>query len=95
MNLETLTQRQEDLNYRLNDFTMQLRVVVDKIAGKENTEEGILKSEYKPNGLLDELQYLQEENKETLQEAERLLKRLSEATWQFEVKTGCTPVSNS
>ena len=38
MNLETTVQRQEDLNYRLNDFTMQLRVVVDKIAGKENTE---------------------------------------------------------
>ena len=26
---------------------------------------------------------------------EKELKRLSEATWQFEVKTGCTPVSNS
>ena len=46
MNLETTVQRQEDLNYRLNDFTMQLRVVVDKIAGKENTEEDILKPEY-------------------------------------------------
>ena len=33
----------------------------------------------------------QEENKETLQEAERLLKRLSEATWQFSttVETEC------
>ena len=95
MNLETVTQRQEDLNYRLNDFTIQLRVVVDKIAGKENLETEIEKPKYQPNGIIDELQYLQEENKETLQEAERLLKRLSEATWQFEVKTGCTPVSNS
>ena len=58
-------------------------------------EEDILKPEYQPNGLLDELQYLQENNKEVLQEAERLLKRLSEATWQFELKTGCTPVINS
>mgnify|MGYP006335769023 CR=1 FL=1 len=96
MNLETLTQRQEDLNYRLNDFTIQLRVVVDKIAGKElETGENTLKPEFQPNGIIDELQYLQEEKKETLQEAERLLRRLSEATWQFEVKTGCTPVSNS
>lgn len=96
MNLETLTQRQEDLNYRLNDFTIQLRTVVSKIAGEENNK--VLEEEkptYIPNGIIDELQYLQEENKETLQEAERLLKRLSEATWQFEVKTGCTPVSNS
>ena len=64
--------------------------------GKElETGENILKPKYQPNGIIDELQYLQEENKETLQEAERLLRRLSEATWQFEVKTGCTPVSNS
>lgn len=82
MNLETTVQRQVELNYRLNDFTMQLRVVVDKIAGKENTKEEIAKPEYQPNGLLDELQYLQEGNKETLQEAERLLRILSEATWQ-------------
>ena len=95
MNLETLTQRQEDLNYRLNDFTIQLRVVVDKIAGKESTEEEIAKPERLTNGILDNLYFLQEENKETLEEAERLLIRLSEATWQFEVKTGCTPVSNS
>lgn len=96
MNLETLTQRQEDLNYRLNDFTIQLRTVVSKIAGEENNK--VLEEEkptYIPNSIIDELHYLQEENKETLQEAERLLKRLSEATWQFEVKTGCTPVSNS
>ena len=96
MNLETVTQRQEDLNYRLNDFTIQLRTVVSKIAGEENSK--VLEEE-KPerltNGILDSLYFLQEENKETLEEAERLLKRLSEATWQFEVKTGCTPVSNS
>lgn len=81
MNLETLVQRQVELNYRLNDFTMQLRAVVDKIAGKENIKEEIAKPEYQPNGLLDELQHLQEGNKEILQEAERLLRRLSEATW--------------
>ena len=28
MNLETTVQRQEDLNYRLNDFTIQLRTEV-------------------------------------------------------------------
>ena len=96
MNLETTVQRQEDLNYRLNDFTIQLRTVVSKIAGEENNK--VLEEEkptYIPNGIIDELQFLQENNKETLEEAERLLKRLSEATWQFEVKTGCTPVSNS
>ena len=95
MNLETVTQRQVDLNYRLNDFTIQLRVVVNKIAGEKDKKGEILKPERLTNGIIDELQYLQEENKETLQEAERLLRRLSEATWQFEVKTGCTPVSNS
>ena len=96
MNLETTVQRQEDLNYRLNDFTIQLRTVVSKIAGEGNNKVlEVEKPTYIPNGIIDELQYLQEENKETLQEAERLLKRLSEATWQFEVKTGCTPVSNS
>ena len=95
MNLETTIYRQQDLNHRLNDFTIQLRVVVDKIAGKENLETEIAKPERLTNGILDSLYFLQEENKETLEEAERLLKRLSEATWQFEVKTGCTPVSNS
>ena len=96
MNLETTVQRQEDLNYRLNDFTIQLRTVVSKIAGEENNK--VLEEEkptYIPNGILDSLYFLQEENKETLQEVERLLRRLSEATWQFEVKTGCTLVSNS
>ena len=62
---------------------------------KEVVTEEIEKPKFQPNGIIDELQYLQEGNKEILQEAERLLKRLSEATWQFEVKTGCTPVSNS
>lgn len=81
MNLENTVQRQVELNYRLNDFTIQLRVVVDKIAGKESTEEEIAKPEFIPNGIIDELQFLQEENKETLQEAERLLRRLAEATW--------------
>ena len=38
MNLETTVQRQEDLNYRLNDFTIQLRTVVSKIAGEENNK---------------------------------------------------------
>ena len=33
------------------------------------------------NGLLDELQYLQENNWEIPQEAETVLKRLSESTW--------------
>lgn len=91
MNLETVTQRQLDLNYRLNDFTMQLRAVVDKIAGKENNKEEIAKPEYQPNGLLEELGYLQENSKETLQEAERLLRKLSEATWMpsTPVETEC------
>jgi phage tail sheath gpL-like len=96
MNLETTVQRQVDLNYRLNDFTIQLRVVVDKIAGKElETGENVLKPEFISNGIIDELQYLQEENKETLQEAERLLRRLVEATWQPEQAVGGTLVSNS
>ena len=60
--------------------------------GKElETGENILKPEFQPNGIIDELQYLQENNKETLQEAERLLIRLSEATWQpsTPVETEC------
>lgn len=100
MNLETVTQRQVDLNYILNDFTIQLRTVVNKIAGEENI--GILgeeKLKFQPNGIIDELQYLQENNREILQEAERLLRRLSEATWQPIQEVGCVQkecrVSNS
>ena len=74
-------------------LTTHIRNLIFLWRQRNKTE--IKKPEYQPNGIIDELQYLQEENKETLQEAERLLKRLSEATWQFEVKTGCTPVSNS
>lgn len=82
MNLETIVQRQVDLNYRLNDFTTQLKIVVDKIAGKENeTIENELKPTKAVNGLLDELQYLQENNWVILQEVETVLKRLSESTW--------------
>ena len=82
MNLETIAQKQVNLNYRLNDFTTQLKIVVDKIAGKENeTIEKELKPTKEVNGLLDELQYLQENNWEILQEAETVLKRLSESTW--------------
>ena len=95
MNLETTVQRQIELNYRLNDFTIQLRTIVSKIAGEENNK--VLEEEkptYIPNGIIDELLYLQEENKETLEEAERISRRLAEATWQFEVKTGCTLTNN-
>lgn len=95
MNLETTIYRQQDLNHTLKSLTNQLEVVVNKIAGEKDKEKEIAKPERLTNGIIDELQYLQEENKETLEEAERLLIRLSEATWQFEVKTGCTPVSNS
>ena len=84
MNLETIVQRQVDLNYRLNDFTTQLKIVVDKIAGKENeTIEKELEPIKEVNGLLDELQYLQENNWEILQEAETVFKRLSESTWML------------
>lgn len=92
MNLETTVQRQVGLNYRLNDFTMQLRVVVEKIVGEEaNKVLGEEKPTKAVNGLLDELQYLQENNKEILQEAEILLKRLSEVTWMpsTPVETEC------
>ena len=95
MNLETTIYRQQDLNHILKSLTNQLEVVVNKIAGEKDKEKEIAKPERLTNGILDNLYFLQEENKETLEEAERLLKRLSEATWQFEVKTGCTPVSNS
>ena len=95
MNLETTIYRQQDLNHTLKSLTNQLEVVVNKIAGEKDKEKEIAKPERLTNGMLDNLYFLQEENKETLEEAERLLKRLSEATWQFEVKTGCTPVSNS
>ena len=95
MNLETTIYRQQDLNHTLKSLTNQLEVVVNKIAGEKDKEKEIAKPERLTNGILDNLYFLQEENKETLEEAERLLKRLSEATWQFEVKTGCTPVSNS
>ena len=95
MNLETTIYRQQDLNHTLKSLTNQLEVVVNKIAGEKDKEKEITKPERLTNGILDSLYFLQEENKETLEEAERLLKRLSEATWQFEVKTGCTPVSNS
>ena len=95
MNLETTIYRQQDLNHILKSLTNQLEVVVNKIAGEKDKEKEIAKPERLTNGILDSLYFLQEENKETLEEAERLLKRLSEATWQSEVKTGCTPVSNS
>ena len=95
MNLETTIYRQQDLNHTLKSLTNQLDAVVNKIAGEKDKEKEIAKPERLTNGILDSLYFLQEENKETLEEAERLLKRLSEATWQFEVKTGCTPVSNS
>ena len=95
MNLETTIYRQQDLNHTLKSLTNQLEVVVNKIAGEKDKEKEMAKPERLTNGILDSLYFLQEENKETLEEAERLLKRLSEATWQFEVKTGCTPVSNS
>ena len=95
MNLETTIYRQQDLNHTLKSLTNQLEVVVNKIAGEKDKEKEIAKPERLTNSILDNLYFLQEENKETLEEAERLLKRLSEATWQFEVKTGCTPVSNS
>ena len=95
MNLETTIYRQQDLNHTLKSLTNQLEVVVNKIAGEKDKEKEIAKPERLTNGILDSLYFLQEENKETLEEAERLLIRLSEATWQFEVKTGCTPVSNS
>ena len=95
MNLETTIYRQQDLNHILKSLTNQLEVVVNKIAGEKDKEKEIAKPERLTNGILDSLYFLQEENKETLEEAERLLRRLSEATWQFEVKTGCTPVSNS
>ena len=95
MNLETTIYRQQDLNHTLKSLTNQLEAVVNKIAGEKDKEKEIAKPERLTNSILDNLYFLQEENKETLEEAERLLKRLSEATWQFEVKTGCTPVSNS
>ena len=95
MNLETTIYRQQDLNHTLKSLTNQLEAVVDKIAGEKDKEKEIAKPERLTNSILDNLYFLQEENKETLQEVERLLKRLSEATWQLEVKTGCTPVSNS
>ena len=95
MNLETTIYRQQDLNHTLKSLTNQLEAVVDKIAGEKDKEKEIAKPERLTNSILDNLYFLQEENKETLEEAERLLKRLSEATWQLEVKTGCTPVSNS
>ena len=95
MNLETTIYRQQDLNHTLKSLTNQLEVVVNKIAGEKDKEKEIAKPERLTNSILDNLYFLQEENKETLEEAERLLKRLSEATWQLEVKTGCTLVSNS
>ena len=95
MNLETTIYRQQDLNHTLKSLTNQLEAVVNKIAGEKDKEKEIAKPERLTNSILDNLYFLQEENKETLEEAERLLRRLSEATWQFEVKTGCTPVSNS
>ena len=95
MNLETIVNTQLELDHTLKSLTNQLEVVVNKIAGEKDKEKEIAKPERLTNGILDSLYFLQEENKETLEEAERLLKRLSEATWQFEVKTGCTPVSNS
>ena len=95
MNLETTIYRQQDLNHTLKSLTNQLEAVVNKIAGEKDKEKEIAKPERLTNSILDNLYFLQEENKETLEEAERLLKRLSEATWQLEVKTGCTPVSNS
>ena len=79
---------------RKNGNTSTLIKTVFEELKKENIETEIEKPKFQPNGIIDELQYLQEENKETLQEAERLLRRLSEATWQFEVKTGCTPANN-
>ena len=95
MNLETTIYRQQDLNHTLKSLTNQLEAVVNKIAGEKDKEKEIAKPERLTNSILDNLYFLQEENKETLEEAERLLKRLSEATWQLEVKTGCTLVSNS
>ena len=95
MNLETTIYRQQDLNHTLKSLTNQLEAVVNKIAGEKDKEKEIAKPERLTNSILDNLYFLQEENKETLEEAERLLKRLSEATWQLEVKTGCAPVSNS
>jgi len=91
MNLETTVNRQADLNYGLKNLTNQLEVIVNKIAGEKNEEVGIDKPKFQPNGIIDELQYLQENNNETLQEAERLLRRLSEATWMpsTSVETEC------
>lgn len=82
MNLETTVQRQVELNYTLKSLTQQLEVITNKIAGEKNEEMGIDKPKFQPNGIIDELQYLQENSNETLQEVERLLRRLSEATWQ-------------
>ena len=51
-------------------LTTHIRNLIFLWRQRNKTE--IKKPEYQPNGIIDELQYLQEENKETLQEAERL-----------------------
>ena len=95
MNLETTIYRQQDLNHTLKSLTNQLEVVVNKIAGEKDKEKEIAKPERLTNGILDSLYFLQEENKETLQYLEDVLRRLTEATWQPEQAVDGTPVSNS
>lgn len=95
MNLETTIYRQQDLNHTLKSLTNQLEVVVNKIAGEKDKEKEIAKPERLTNGILDSIYFLQEENKETLQYLEDVLRRLVEATWQPEQAVGGTPVSNS
>ena len=95
MNLETTIYRQQDLNHTLKSLTNQLEVVVNKIAGEKDKEKEIAKPERLTNGILDSIYFLQEENKETLQYLEDVLRRLAEATWQPVQEVGGTPVSNS
>lgn len=96
MNLEATIYRQQDLNHTLKSLTQQLEVIVDKIAGERDENKEIEKPIRLTNGLLDTLYFLQEENKETLQYLEGVLRRLTEATWKPEecVQKEC-PVDNS
>lgn len=81
MNLETTVNRQEDLNHTLKSLTQQLEVIVDKIAGEKDENKETEKPIRLTNGLLDNIYFLQEENKEALQYLGNVISRLAEATW--------------
>lgn len=89
MNLETTIYRQQDLNHTLKSLTQQLEVIVDKIAGEKDENKEIEKPIRITNGILDNLYFLQEENKETLQYLSDVIRRLAESTWQPEQETEC------